>query len=113
THHVGSHQQTEGGIGEPQLILDLGIASQQRGRQGAIGGEGKRGPDPGPANFCTGDINWHEPKPATVAGTPPQCTTVLQVNQGRTFGRAASAYDHARPTYPAEAISWLLPGGPR
>jgi SAM-dependent methyltransferase len=29
------------------------------------------------------------------------------------FGSAAGAYDRARPEYPAEAVAWLLPDGPR
>jgi len=29
------------------------------------------------------------------------------------FGSAAGAYDRARPEYPAEAVRWLLPDGPR
>jgi SAM-dependent methyltransferase len=33
--------------------------------------------------------------------------------QARSFGAAAGQYDRGRPTYPEDAVDWLLPGGAR
>jgi SAM-dependent methyltransferase len=33
--------------------------------------------------------------------------------QARSFGAAAGQYDRGRPTYPEDAVNWLLPGGAR
>ena len=33
--------------------------------------------------------------------------------QARSFGAAAGQYDRGRPTYPDDAVDWLLPGGAR
>jgi hypothetical protein len=33
--------------------------------------------------------------------------------QAASFGAAAGVYERARPTYPAQAIDWLLPPGGR
>ena len=34
-------------------------------------------------------------------------------DRSRSFGSAAAAYERGRPTYPPEAIDWLLPPGAR
>lgn len=33
--------------------------------------------------------------------------------QASSFGVAAAAYQRSRPSYPAEAVTWLLPPGAR
>lgn len=33
------------------------------------------------------------------------------MERATSFGRAVDAYDSARPSYPAEAVSWLVPAG--
>ncbi|MCW2541276.1 MAG: SAM-dependent methyltransferase [Frankiales bacterium] len=37
----------------------------------------------------------------------------LKAAQAASFGAAAAQYERARPTYPAEAVDWLLPAGQR
>lgn len=33
--------------------------------------------------------------------------------QGRVFGKVAESYDRGRPTYPREAVEWLVGAGPK
>ena len=49
------------------------------------------------------------PRPGSMAGVEPQSRT----SRARSFGAAAAAYERARPTYPREALDWLLPAGAR
>lgn len=42
--------------------------------------------------------------------TDPSAATQAQAEEALSFGSVADAYDRGRPTYPAEAVSWLVDG---
>src|ERR1022692_5320380 len=47
------------------------------------------------------------------ASEPPMAANDRLAAQAASFGAAAAVYERGRPSYPAEAIDWLLPPGAR
>src|ERR1700681_2621347 len=47
------------------------------------------------------------------ASEPPMAGNDRLAAQAASFGAAADVYERGRPSYPAEAIDWLLPPGAR
>ncbi len=45
--------------------------------------------------------------------SPTRMTTSNAAQHAASFDSAAELYERARPSYPAEAVDWLLPGNPR